>query len=435
MPGQSKRIIVIGGGGAGLIAAWKAASMGAPVLLLERNSKPGIKILISGGGKCNVTHDGPMDEIGKAFLKREERFLKHAFHSFTNDDIRRMLSESGVPTFVRPDGRVFPVSLTADDVVRALVDRVRTEGGEIRLNARVTGILSSDGTLGGVTVEGGEIASRHVIITTGGASYKKTGTTGDGISWGAGLSHTIVPLRPALAPLRVHPPLPSEWRGIAVRGGRLSLYSGGRQIDSWPGDILFTHEGISGPAALGLSRSAAVALEKGDVALRLDFFPAMEFTELDAELNRLIIAGRGKQIGSIVCGMLPDRIVPFLLAHIQVPPGTRGYVLTRDARRRIVGLLKSWEIGTVGCIDMDRGEVTAGGISLDEIVPQTMESRILRGLYVAGEVLDIAGPIGGYNLQAAFSTGFVAGMSAARSWLESNGGDPPVTDPPIIKSG
>lgn len=419
MPEQEKQIVVIGGGAAGLIAAWKAASMGAPVLLLERNNKPAIKILISGGGKCNVTHDGPMDEMGKAFLKREERFLRYAFHSFTNDDIRSILAESGVPTFVRPDGRVFPESLRGNDVVGALVDRVRTKGGEIRLNARATGILSSDGTVAGVTVEGGEIASRHVIITTGGASYKKTGTTGDGISWGAGFSHTIIPLRPALAPVRVHPPIPTEWRGIAIRGGRLSLSDGGRQIDSWLGDILFTHEGISGPAALGLSRSAAVALEKGDVALHLDFFPAAEFTELDGELRRLILAGRGKQIGSIVCGMLPDRIVPFLLGIIRVPPSTRGYVLTRDARRRIVGLLKSWEIGKIAGIDMDRGEVTAGGISLDEIVPQTMESRNLRGLYVAGEVLDIAGPIGGYNLQAAFSTGFVAGMSAARSWLES----------------
>jgi len=423
MSGQSDCILIIGAGGAGLIAAWKAASMGAPVLLLERNSKPGIKILISGGGKCNVTHDGPMDELGKAFLRREDRFLKHAFHSFTNEDIRTLLAESGVPTFVRPDGRVFPRSLRAADVVTALVERVRAGGGEIRLNARVTGILSEAGAVTGVTLEREKIASARVILTTGGASYKKTGTTGDGISWGAQLSHSIVPLRPALAPLRVHPSPPPEWRGIAIRGGRLSLYSGGRQIDSWSGDILFTHEGISGPAALGLSRSAAGALEESDVALHLDFFPALDFAELDSGLNRLILANRGKQIGSILCSLLPDRIVPFLLGHLHVSPLTRGHVLTRDARRKIVGLLKSWNIGNVNGIELDRGEVTAGGISLDDIVPQTMESRKVRHLYVAGEVLDIAGPIGGYNLQAAFSTGFVAGMSAAGDWLKSKGSD------------
>jgi predicted Rossmann fold flavoprotein len=435
MSEQLNPVLVIGAGGAGLIAAWKAASMGARVLLLERNMKPAIKILISGGGKCNVTHDGPMDELGKAFLKREERFLKYGFHSFSNEDVRNMLSRCGVPTFVRADGRVFPVSLKGSDVVRALVDNVRSNEGEIRLNACVTGILSDDETVAGVTLEGGKITSRHVILTTGGASYKKTGTTGDGISWGAKLSHTIIPLRPALAPIGVKPPLPSEWRGIAIRGGRLSLYTGPRQIDSWTGDILFTHEGISGPAALGLSRSAALALEKGDVTLHIDFFPATDFTELDSQLNQLISSNRGKQIDSIVCGLLPDRIVPFLLSRVQVSPSTRGYVLTRDARRSIVGLLKSWEIGSIGGIDLDRGEVTAGGISLDDIVPETMESRKIKGLYVAGEILDIAGPIGGYNLQAAFSTGFVAGMSAARSWLQSKSADPHVSDSRTLTRG
>jgi predicted Rossmann fold flavoprotein len=435
MPDSAHRILVIGAGGAGLIAAWKAASMGAPVLLLERNDKPAIKILISGGGKCNVTHDGTMEEMGRAFLKHEERFLKHAFHSFTNDDIRRMLLESGVPTFVRPDGRVFPSSLRGGDVVRSLVDNVRSAGAEILLNARVTGILSDSGAVAGVTTGGTIIASRHVILTTGGVSYKKTGTTGDGAAWGAELSHTIIPLRPALAPLSIHPPLPAEWQGIAIRGGRLSLYSGGRQIDSWLGDILFTHEGISGPAALALSRRAALALEEGEVMLQLDFFPESEFTELDRQLNHLINANRGKQIDSIVCGMLPDRIVPHILETVQVPRSTRGYVLTRDARRRIVGLLKSWAIGRIAGIDIDRGEVTAGGISLDEVVPQTMESRNVRGLHIAGEVLDIAGPIGGYNLQAAFSTGFVAGMSAARNWLKSAGEDPRQSDPHTITPG
>ncbi len=414
-------ILVVGGGGAGLIAAWKAASMGAHVLLLERNSKPAIKIFISGGGKCNVTHDGPVEDLGRAFQKTEYRFLRYALHTFTNDDVRALLSRSGVPTFVREDGRVFPVSLSAGDVVGALVENVRSSGGEIRTNARVTGILSGDGNVTGVSLDGNRLTSAHVILTTGGASYRKTGTTGDGISWGENLRHTIIPLRPALAPIRVMPPLPREWRGVAVRGGRLSLRAGGKDIGSWDGDMLFTHEGISGPAPLGLSRSAARALENGDVALHFDFFPCKDFTELDDLLNGIITAHRGQQIGSILCGILPDRMVPFFLGLVRVPPSTRAYVLTRESRRNIAGLLKSWNIGTVERIDLDRGEVTAGGIALGEIDPRTMESKIVRGLYVAGEILDIAGPIGGYNLQAAFSTGYVAGMSAAEAYRQSRG--------------
>jgi predicted Rossmann fold flavoprotein len=239
------------------------------------------------------------------------------------------------------------------------------------------------------------------------------------VDWGGKLGHAIVPLRPALAPMRIAPSLPPDWRGVAVRGGRLSVHKGGKQIDAFEGDILFTHEGISGPASLGLSRSAAHAMEKGKVALHYDFFPASEFTDLDNTLNQLVLANRGKQIDSILRGMLPDRIVPFLLESVHVPASTRGYVLTREARRSIVGLLKSWRIGNIGGIELDRGEVTAGGISLDDVVPQTMESRKVKGLYFAGEVLDIAGPIGGYNLQAAFSTGFVAGSAAARSLLDA----------------
>lgn len=423
MTEQQGRILVIGGGGAGLIAAWKAASMGAPVAVLERNAKAALKLLISGGGKCNVTHTGSMDDMGKAFVTREERFLKFAFHSFANDDVRKLLDSRGVPTFVRDDGRVFPVSLHAGDVVEALVGCVRSSGGEMKLNTRVTGILSRAGSVEGVTLEDGSVRSSHVILTTGGASYRKTGTTGDGVSWGAALSHRVVPLRPALAPLRVHPPLPADWRGVALRGGRLFLVSAGKQIDSWRGDILFTHEGISGPAALGLSRRAALALEEGGVTLRFDFFPGTDFTDLDMQLKGMVSDARGKQIGSILCALLPDRIVPHILGQVQIPASTRGYVLTRAARRSIVGILKGWTIGDLDSLDIDRGEVTAGGISLDEISPRTMASKKVRGLYVAGEVLDIAGPIGGYNLQAAFSTGYVAGMSAAHDWLTAGAGE------------
>ncbi|MBP1678742.1 MAG: hypothetical protein H6Q29_653 [Bacteroidetes bacterium] len=407
-------IIVIGAGGAGLMAAARAAESGARVLLLERNPRPGIKLLISGGGKCNITHDGTMEHVRSAFLPREARFLKPSFHRFTNDDIRERLERRGVRTWVRQDGRVFPVSGRARDVVDALVAPLPALGVEIRLNTRVEGINSDPDGVCGISTTAGTISSRRVILATGGASYQKTGTTGDGFRWAAALGHTIVPLRPALAPMRIAPPLPAEWRGIAVRNGRLIVTANGKHQASRTGDIIFTHEGISGPAALGVSRDAALHLESGPVDLVLDFFPDHHHAALDMELNELTRERGARTLDTLIDEWLPNRMVPWLLERAGVPSGIRGFALTREQRRAVVGLLKEWRIGSVASISLDRGEVSAGGVALAEVDPQTMRSRKVRGLYLCGEVLDIAGPIGGYNLQAAFSTGFVAGESAAK---------------------
>lgn len=418
-------LLVIGGGAAGIIAAWRAGSLGAKVLLLERNKRLGIKLLISGGGKCNITHAGTMDEVRAAFAPREARFLKPAFYKFSNDDIVRMIEERGVQTYTRPNGRVFPVSGNADDVVEALAWYLRATHVEVKLNARVETILGAHGSVSGVRVAGDRHAlekaeegdAPFVILATGGASYPKTGTTGDGFEWAQALGHTIVPVRPALAPIGVEPRLPTEWRGVAIRDGCLMVFADGRKVDECRDDLLFSHEGITGPAALAVSRAAAVFSEKQTVELRFDYFPTKDFAQLDRELNRAVLAQRDKMIGTILDAWLPNRIVPALVQSAQVSGEKRGHVLTKDERRRIVGVLKSWKLGDVAKIDIARGEVTAGGVSLDEVDPRTMCSRKVKGLYICGEVLDIAGPIGGYNLQAAFSTGFLAGETAGRDWL------------------
>jgi predicted Rossmann fold flavoprotein len=417
MKRQSNPVIVIGAGGAGMIAAWRAAVVGAEVLLLERNKKVGIKLLISGGGKCNVTHAGTSDELCKAFKSREARFLKPSFFRFSSDDIIRLTEARGVKILVRPNGRVFPISGRAGQVVDALEMTMRQAGVVVRLNSRVSSVSSDGRGVTGISVGGEHITSQNVIVSTGGVSYPRTGTTGDGFGWARELGHTIVPLRPALAPIGVEPPLPPEWRGIAVRGGRLSVVSDGRSIMSWEDDILFSHEGISGPAALELSCQAAVARERGEATIQLDFFPAQDFAELDDSLNRLVLGHRAKMTGSILGAWLPNRLVPALLRTVGVDPEKRGHTLTREERRAIVRLLKGWTIGGVGRINIERGEVTAGGIDLDEVDPQTMRSRKIHGLFLCGEMLDVAGPVGGYNLQAAFSTGYVAGESAAGDWL------------------
>ncbi len=409
-------VAIIGGGAAGLLASWRSASLGASVLLAERNARVGIKLLISGGGKCNVTHSGSVEQLLDAFLPAERRFLKPSVFRFSNEDIMRLLAGEGVPCLARPDGRVFPERGLARDVVRAITEVVRRAGARMLPAVRVRDVRRTpDGFL--VAAESGNIAASKVILATGGVSYPKTGTTGDGIEWARQLGHSIVPLRPALAPIGVMPAVPAEWRGVAVRGGRLSVWANAKPSFSWEGDILFTHEGVSGPAALEVSRHAAVIPAASQPELRLDFFPEKDFAALDEELNVLIRDHPSRMIGSVLAMFVPGRLADPLLRSAGVDPEKRGHVLTREERRAATGLLKSWTIGIVSRIDVERGEVTAGGVALDEVDPRTMQSRICPGLYLCGEMLDIAGPVGGYNLQAAFSTGFVAGDSAGRAWL------------------
>lgn len=420
MTASRNPILIVGGGGAGLVAAWRASSLGAPVVLFERNRKPGIKLLISGGGKCNITHSGPVAELLREFLPKEARFLKPALYRWTNDDMIRLFENEGVKTTARENGRVFPLEGTAKDVVTVLKALLERNAVTVRLGSCVNSIEAQDGHITAILANGQVVPSSHLILATGGASYRKTGTTGDGFRWAEELGHSIVPIRPALAPIVLRPPLPSAWRGIALRGGRLSVHTEGRTIASWDDDVLMTHEGISGPAALELSRHAAVAAERGAVTVEFDFFPAREFDVLDNELTRLVQSNRGKKIGTLLEAWLPNRMVPGLLGSIGTDPAVRGHTLTRDTRRSITRLLKSWKMGTVASIPLDRGEVTAGGVALEEVDPHSMRSRKIGGLYLCGEVLDIAGPVGGYNLQAAFSTGYVAGDSAAQDWLRES---------------
>jgi hypothetical protein len=422
-------IVIVGAGGAGILAALRASTLEAPVLLLERNRKIGIKILISGGGKCNITHAGPMEEIRSVFVKREARFLKPAFFQFSNADLLRLVENGGVPTYTRPNGRVFPASGNARDIVTVFERLLTDQRVKIQTNAHVESIAAEQGTVSGVYVGGNPILSSHVVLATGGASYPKTGTTGDGFRWAEALGHTIVPIRPALAPIALSPLLPREWSGISLRSGRLTAKSEGKEVASRDGDVLITHEGISGPAALEISRPVSVAMERSPVTIEYDFFPEKDFSLLDEELTRLVRRQQGI-IEKILEQWLPNRLVGALLHSAGVQPATRGYTLTRDDRRSIVSILKGWTMGTVSHIPLERGEVTAGGVTLDEVDPQTMQSRKVHGLFICGEVLDIAGPVGGYNLQAAFSTGFVAGEAAARAWHCSNSSAPDHTVPP-----
>jgi predicted Rossmann fold flavoprotein len=421
MQGVKHDVTVVGAGAAGLVAAWSAAITGASVLLLERNQRLGAKILISGGGKCNITHGGSINEVLDGFPAPQARFLRPSLYRFPNSEVIRLIESNGLVTHVRDDGRVFPRDGNAKDVL-GIFERLLAAAGVVVLRrAPVGDILTADGAVVGVRTESGDHYARTVVLTTGGVSYPRTGTTGDGHGWVARLGHTIVPLRPALAPIAVRPPAPVEWRGVALRGGALCLLSNGKERARWEGDLLFSHEGVTGPAALELSTAASEAMVAAGARLAYDFAPSVDLEGFDEDLQAEILRHRGKTLQSILDLRLPGRVVPAVLAAAGVDGSTKGYVLTRAQRRALGATLKRWDLGAVAGVDIARGEVTAGGVALSEVNPHTMRSLKVRGLYLAGEILDIAGRVGGYNLQAAFSTGFIAGESAAREAGENAG--------------
>ncbi len=408
---------MVGGGAAGLIAAKRAAECGAQVTLLEKNDRLGMKILISGGGKCNLTHAGTMEEIRATFRLPEARFLKPSFYRFTNDDFLAILHRSGMQTYVRPDGRIFPVEPSnAKDVVEALEQAVQQAGVRIVTGAAVSGLVVEEGHIAGVRIGEKVRRAERVIVAVGGSSYPATGTTGDGWRWAAEVGHTMVPLRAALAPLyldRVEP----DWSGVALREVtlRARTQAGGKEYVRWRGDLLFTHKGLSGPCALGVSREIgermAVGLAQGGV-LEVDLIPDTSFEALQAQIRTELRDSPRKTVGSLVDRYLPDRLTTPFMATAGVEAQTRGAHLSAKALNQLVNTLKGWPLGGVRSVPLERGEVVAGGVSLEEVDPQTMASRRIPGLYLCGEILDIAGPVGGYNLQAAWSTGYVAGEAA-----------------------
>ncbi len=418
---SNQQIIVIGGGAAGMIAAWRAALLGARVLLLEKNPRLGIKLLISGGGKCNITHSGTTEKLLQHFQINESRFLKHALYSFTNTDVIELLHTFGVETEERVNGKIFPASEKAGDVVHAFRRAMEKAGVAIQLSSTVQNILRDEQGVCGVCVQNEIIPSRHIILAAGGISYKKTGTTGDGFTWAEHLGHTIVPLRPALAPIILSPIPPREFQGVAIRDCTLQAIAKNKIIAEWHGDVLFTHFGISGPAALEVSKDTFIEFEKGNiVSVHVDFFSEYSVQEVEKMIHDEIQTHGTRVILTLLEQMIPQRLAPFFLSRLNIDAATKLHQLKKNERILIAQTLKQWNIGSVQHIDIDRGEVTAGGIALHEVDATTMRSKIVNGLYCCGEVLDIAGPVGGFNLQAAFSSGFVAGESAGKEFLQKN---------------
>lgn len=413
-------IIVIGAGPAGLMAAGQAATHGAHVVLLEKMPKPALKLGLTGKGRCNLTNTAPVQEFIQAFGP-QGRFLHPAFSRFFSTQLREFLDNLGLATQVERGGRVFPTSEDAPLVARTLADWVRAEGVKIRTRTRVSAIATSDGRISGVHIqERGEresfVKARQVILAAGGASYPGTGSTGQGYDLVRRLGHTVEPVFPALVPLEVaEKETVRQIQGLSLRNVRVFAESRGKKLGSEFGEMLFTHFGLSGPVILSLSQEVVRAWETGgEVKVHIDLKPALDEQKLDARLVRDFRDRGRQQLKTVLKGMLPAGLIPICLEQTGLPGDKTASQLTARERRVLRIWLKDVSFTISGHRSFAEAIVTAGGVSIKEIDPRSMQSKLFTGLYLAGEILDLAGPTGGYNLQAAFSTGWLAGESAGK---------------------
>lgn len=402
-----------------MMAAGRAAACGAAVVLLEKMPRLGNKLRITGKGRCNLTNARPLDEFVTHFGPNG-RFLYRAFSRFFHDELREFFAARGVPTVVERGQRVFPASNDARHVVTAL-RRYLTEGGvAVRTRSPVARLLAKDGRMAGVELAGGEVlSSEAVILATGGASYPSTGSTGDGYRMAEALGHRLVPLRPALVPLVVQEPWVTGLQGLSLRNVRASLYLDGRLLAHEFGEMLFTHFGLSGPIILTLSKHAVAALGQGVVQVGLDFKPALDDEQLDSRLRHDLERYGRRAFRNILKELIPLRLRDVFVALSGIPADKPGHQITSAERGRLFGLLRDLRLTVVAARPLSEAIITAGGVDTHEVDPYTMESRLVRGLYFCGEVLDIDADTGGYNLQAAFSTGYLAGESAAAHWQQT----------------
>lgn len=409
-------VLVIGGGAAGLLAGIAAAQSGAQTVILEKMRRPGKKILITGKGRCNITNNCDLQEIIKN-IPGNGRFLNSALRRFTNQDIVQLLEDNGLPTKVERGGRVFPVSDKAVDVVDTLVKIYKNYGGKLLTDCKVKSITAEFGKItGAVTADGQKFAADAVILAAGGSSYPGTGSDGSGVKLAKALGHTIVPLAPSLVPLESDSPYIADLQGLSLRNIEGIVYADGKKIGSEFGEMLFTHFGVSGPIILSLSKCVAEAFARGaqEVELAIDLKPALDKDKLDARLQRDFTQYSRKQMPNGMKDLLPQRLIAPVLDQAFIDEEKFVNQLSRAERRRLVDVLKAFTVPITGTRPIAEAIVTAGGVSLKEIDPKTMESKLIKGLFFAGEVMDIDGYTGGYNLQAAFSTGYAAGTFAAQ---------------------
>ncbi|MCQ9208173.1 MAG: NAD(P)/FAD-dependent oxidoreductase [Omnitrophica bacterium] len=402
--------IIIGAGPAGMMATIRAAERKRKVLLIERNDTPGKKLLISGKGRCNLTNSCDIEDFLKKFSE-SRNFLRNSFAKFFNADLMSFFENAHLKLKTERDGRVFPESDRSGDILNVLKLKLKTKNIKVLLGERVREIIIKNKKIKGVlTYSRKHFLTTHIAITTGALSYPGTGSMGEGYRIAEKLGHEIIPLKPALSPILIKERFTRDWQGIGLKNVHLTLFAGGKKIDERFGEMLFTHFGLSGPIILDISASAYDALQlKNEVTITINFEPALDYKKLNARLLREFKASPRKSIKNIFKNILPQGIIRRFLEYCSINGNKSTSQITTEERERLIKGLFGLRLTVKGVMPIKDGIVTRGGVNTKEINPKTMESRLVKGLFFAGEVIDIDAGTGGYNMQAAFSTGWVCG--------------------------
>jgi predicted Rossmann fold flavoprotein len=421
---MKKKVIVIGAGAGGLMAAGRAAEKGASVLLLEKMPSPGRKILISGKTRCNLTNTCDLEDFISAYGVNG-RFLYGVFHRFFRDDLLEFMRRYGVETKAERGGRIFPASDDAEDVVRAFQKYLDEFSVELHTGVKVNHITVVDGNVTGVQTDKGDFPAEAIILAAGGSSFPATGSTGDGYRMAKEAGHSLIKLRPGLVPLTVEEvELAKSMQGVSLKNVCLTAYQGRADtidaprawkkiIDTRQGEMMLTHFGLGGPLTLLISLDIVDALENGPVSVAIDLKPALKLEQLQLRLQRDFDTFSKRTLKSLLKELLPQKMIEPVAKLSGIPADKPGHQINAKERDGLAALLKSIRFNITGSLPLSTAMVTAGGVSLKEIDPRTMASKLVQGLYFCGEVMDIDADTGGFNLQAAFSTGYVAGESAA----------------------
>lgn len=406
-------VAIIGGGPAGIISAGRAGELGASVVLIEKNKNLGRKLLITGKGRCNITNkeNNPREFISK--FGKNGKFLFSAFFRFGVQETINFFEKLNLKTKIEREGKVFPISDKSQDVLEALISYLKKSNVKIKLNSKVKEIIKKDNKIEKIIlVNNEEITASRFIISTGGKSYPETGSTGDGYKWVKKLGHTITSLSPSLAPIVVKEKIVEELEGLSLKNVEISVYKENKKIDSRFGEAIFTADGMSGPIIIDMSKKIGQELPK-NIKIKIDFKPALDFLKLDQRVQEDFRKDSKKMFKNSLDDLLPKKLIPVIVKLSKINPDKKSSFITKEERKKLLHLLKEFTLEVKSLATHKKAIITSGGIKLSEIDQKTMKSRLIDNLYFAGEILDIDGPTGGYNLQVCWTTGYVAGESTA----------------------